>query len=632
MNEFGDSIVNPSANRTFDDVLLSRRNLIKGGLGAWAMSMVGTVAALNASSNDKSAFSFASVPVSTQDRVVVPPGYEVDLVIAWGDPINGTSPTFKTDASNTAAEQALQAGMHHDGMHFFAERDRSDRGVLVMNHEYADDGLLHTQGMRVWTAEQVAKSQAAHGVSVLSIERVQGRWTITPSPYMRRITASTPIRISGPASAHALMRTAADPRGTTALGTFNNCANGHTPWGTYLACEENFNGYFVNASLSIPKDQARYGITKDGFGYRWHEHDARFDAREHPNEPNRFGWVVEIDPFNPASPPVKRTALGRFKHEGATVTLARDGRVVVYMGDDERNEYIYKFVSARPFDARDPNANRDLLDDGTLYVARFEADGDGQWRALTFGRDGLVPEAGFNDQAEVLIKARLAADVLGATKMDRPEWIAVHPQSREVYVSLTNNSQRGTRSAVDAANPRENNVFGHIVRWNEANNDPAALTFSWNVFILGGNPMQADASKRGTIRGDAFGSPDGLSFDSAGTLWIQTDVSTTTLDKGDYAGLGNNQMLAADTKTGETRRFLVGPRGCEITGVTWTPDRTAMFINVQHPGETPNERSDPAHPTAISDWPHVQFPRSPAGRPRSATVVIRRGDGGPING
>jgi hypothetical protein len=350
---------------------------------------------------------------------------------------------------------------------------------------------------------------------------------------------------------------------------------------------------------------------------------------------------VEIDPFDPVSTPVKRTALGRFSHEGAVHALARDGRVVVYSGDDARNEYVYKFVSRRRFAPRYPAANRDLLDEGTLYVAQFQADGAGRWVELTFGRNGLTPANGFGDQAEVLIHTRQAADRVGATMMDRPEWIAVHPHTGEVYCSLTNNKSRGgtTRNAadgstpvgsasppVDAANPRADNIFGHIIRWREADGDAAATRFEWDVFIQCGDPAHPDPNKRGDIRGDLFAAPDGLWIDAGGRLWIETDISPSALYKGDYAVMGNNALLCADPASGEVRRFLTGPRGCEITGAIQTPDGRTMFVNVQHPGENPGERSDPANPKAHSTWPDG----AQGGRPRSATLAIRRRDGGPI--
>jgi secreted PhoX family phosphatase len=299
--------------------------------------------------------------------------------------------------------------------------------------------------------------------------------------------------------------------------------------------------------------------------------------------------------------------------------------VVVYMGDDERFEYVYKFVSRDRYLPGDRAAHRRLLEHGTLSVARFDADGTGQWLELAHGRNGLDAAAGFPSQAEILIDTRTAADRVGATKMDRPEWVAVHPRTGEVYCTLTNNANRGQTDhpGPDPANPRASNVFGHVVRWREEGGQPAATRFAWDVFLLCGDASVADAAKRGTIKGDSFGSPDGLWVDPRGVLWIQTDAAPSALGRGDYAGLGNNQMLAADPATGEVRRFLTGPRGCEVTGVVTTPDGTSMFVNVQHPGEPDNARNDPARPTAVSAWPD-------GGRPRSATIVIRRRDGGVI--
>jgi secreted PhoX family phosphatase len=620
--------VNPTSGAAFGDVVaarLTRRRLLQGGAAAAVLAMLrrpGTAA---------SPLGFTGVPVSTADTVAVPPGYVSEVLYAWGDPVSD-GPPFKPDASDTVADQERQAGMHHDGIHYFplpAGAATSTRGLLAVNHEYTDDGLLHVGGMEPWTADKVAKSQAAHGVSVVEVALVDGHWTVVrPSPYARRITARTPMGVDGPAAGHPRLRTAADPEGRTILGTINNCAHGVTPWGTYLTCEENFNGYFVNDSDPIPAAQRRYGITKTGFRYRWHEHDPRFDAASHPNEPNRFGWVVEIDPYDPVRPPVKHTALGRFKHEGATVTLARDRRVVVYMGDDERFEYVYKFVSHHPYTAADRAGNAGLLAEGTLYVARFDASGGGAWIELTHEKNGLDAAAGFPGPADILIDTRAAADLVGATRMDRPEWIAVHPQTGEAYCALTNNTQRGTdgRPATDRANPRAANVFGHILRWRERGRDAAALAFDWDVFVLAGDGDHPEPGKRGTVKGDSFGSPDGLWIDPSGVLWIQTDVSTSVLNRGDYARLGNNVMLAADPVTGDVRRFLSGPSGCEITGVIATPDGRTLFVNIQHPGETASERGDPARPTAVSTWPDG----AAAGRPRSATIVIRKRDGGVI--
>ena len=630
--------LNPSINPSFQDILqarLSRRNLLKGAAtlaaaGAFPLSLAGCA---TGGLKRTGMLGFNRVPLSMADTVRVPDGYTSSVLLAWGDPIGHVSgsPAFKPDASNTAEEQALQVGMHHDGMHYFAlpyASAGSSSALLAINNEYSDDGLLHADGLANWSAEKVRKSQNAHGVTLVEIRATAQNWEVVrPSSYARRITARTPIALSGPAAGVAQIKTAADPSGTQCLGTLNNCANGYTPWGTYLTCEENWDMYFANSG-TLTADHRRNGIVAGGRGYRWHEFDERFDAGKHPNEPHRFGWVVEIDPYDPQSKPVKRTALGRFSHEGACHTVGRDGRVTVYMGDDRQFEYIYKFVSRDAWSASDRNANRNLLDHGTLYVAKFSDDGSGAWVALTFGQNGLDATSGFRDQADVLIRTRVAADVVNATKMDRPEWIAVHPGTQEVFCTLTNNVRRGVDKSpgTDAPNPRINNSFGHIIRWREQGGDPSALQFQWDIFVLAGDTQHADPAKRGNIKGDAFGSPDGLWFDDGGILWIQTDVSTSAMHKGDYEFMGNNQMLAADIHTGEIRRFLTGPNGCEITGITATPDSRTMFVNIQHPGETASERSDPNAPKAVSIWP--DGPKG--GRPRSSTIVIRKNDGGVI--
>ncbi len=634
---------NRSRNPQLSDLLIgrptdpTRRVVVKGALAAFLLSgsFASTTngAAASAATPGASGPGFTSIPVFADDAVHVAPGYRVRVLYRWGDEtgiVGAAAAPFKPDASNSAAEQALQAGMHHDGMHFFPlpkGSSTSDHGLLVINHEYTDDGLLHTDGMRTWSWEKVLKAQNALGLSVIEVRRQADTWQVVrPSPFARRITARSPIAVAGPAAGHTLLRTRGDPGAREVLGTLNNCAMGWTPWGTYLACEENFNEFFHHGGTPTPAER-RYGIRKGGQGYRWHEHDERFDAARHPNEPNRFGWVVEVDPYDAASTPVKRTALGRFKHESATVTLAADNRVVVYSGDDERFEYIYKFVSRGRFDPKTEAANRTLLDAGTLFVARFDANGRGRWIALAHGRNGLDASSGFADQGEVLVRTRQAADRVGATKMDRPEWIAVQPRSGEVYATLTNNSRRGRTGfpGADAANPRAPNIYGHILRWRERDGDAAAEAFDWSVFLLAGDPAQPDPAQRGTT-GLAFGGPDGLHFDSRGLLWIMTDVSGSRMARASFAGLGANQLLAADPVTGEVRRFLVGPRNCEITGLTQTPDGGTFFLNIQHPGEVPDARADPANPDRFSRWPDGRA----GARPRSATIVIQRSDGGPI--
>jgi uncharacterized protein len=619
----------------FDEVLtafLSRRRLIQGGVAALAVSMIegSPVAAAAESLGSRALLGFQGIPASDQDVVNVARGYSARVLYAWGDPISD-GPKWDPNVMDTWEDQEKQAGMHHDHIEFFPlpkGGNGSDRGLLAINHEYVDNGLLHVGGRNPWTAEKVKKAQAAHGVSVIEVQRgSNGQWSVVrPSSFARRITAYTPMRIAGPAAGSDLMRTAQDPAGSLALGTINNCAGGKTPWGTYLACEENFNGYFSNKG-TIPALQRRYGILATS-EYAWEAFDGRFDAAAHPNEPNRFGWVVEVDPFDPNSTPVKRTALGRFKHEGATVTVATDGRVVVYMGDDERFEYIYKFVSQDVYKPGDAAANRDLLDRGTLYVARFNADGSGEWLELTHGKNGLDEAAGFRNQADVLVNARGAGDKVGATKMDRPEWIAANPINREIAIALTNNTNRAAanQAAVDKANPRASNVYGHIVRWNESGNNHTATQFAWNIFVLAGDSRQTDANKKGNIKGDAFGSPDGLWYDNRGVLWIQTDISASVLYGADYVNIGNNQMLAADPATGEVRRFLTGPRFCEVTGVTSTPDGRTLFVNIQHPGEPGTGENNPSNPGANSTWPDGPG----IGRPRSGTLVITKDDGGVI--
>jgi secreted PhoX family phosphatase len=457
--------------------------------------------------------------------------------------------------------------------------------------------------------------------------------------------------IAGPARGSSLLKTKYSPKGTRTRGTVNNCANGYTPWDTYLTCEENWAGYFYNTvTTDRPREHSRYGVPNSaaatyGWGTRPEDKYARFNAtpstpdfydvqgalQDYRNEANNFGWVVEIDPFDPKSTPKKRTALGRFSHEGAWVAPTTIGKpVVVYMGDDSRGEYMYKFVSKKPF-APWEACGDEYLDEGTLYVARFNEDGTGQWIALTFGKNGLTPANGFNSQADVLVNTRSAADYVGATRLDRPEWAVVDERSGHVYLTLTNNSARGTgNQPVDPANPRAGNPDGHIVRWREDRGRFWETEFTWEIFVFGGPTLQTVQSlgavapynanpayaaqifpgteKQAYLSDDAtFNSPDGLWVDShTGLVWIQTDGYSNTA-----RGFGNQQMLAANPETGIVKRFLVGPKGCELTGITATPDRRTLFVNIQHPDGT---------------WPNINGET----RPRSATLVITKDDGGVI--
>ncbi len=649
-----DIISNPSNNETFEQIVsarISRRGFLGSSLALTAATSLGGVSSLlqavpaNAHGR-RQLLGFEGIPVSEVDAVVVPDGYTAKVLISWGDPVS-SGPAFLPNAGNSAAEQAVQWGMHNDGMVYFPIRG-SRRGLLVQNNEYTDDVLLFPDGTANWNQEKTNKSLAAHGVSIIEIKKSRGpdreddedddddhdhrggrrarEWhVVRPSKYARRITGMTPITIGGPAAGDVRLRTSADPTGRLALGTLNNCAMGYTPWGTYLACEENFNGYFRTATPPVAGSiEARYGLSTGGFGYLWHTTDKRFRVAEEPNEPNRFGWVTEIDPFKPNAMPVKRTALGRFKHEGAWVQEARDGRVVVYSGDDEQFEYIYRYVSNLPW-RKAIKQGISPLDDGILYVAKFSEDGTGQWLPLTAENPAL---AGWSIN-DILINTRTAADRVGATKMDRPEWIDTFPESLTAIATLTNNSRRGTGTnpPTDLMNPRPANLYGHIITWSYRR-DWTEPTFRWDIFALAGDP--ANPAHASTIVGDKYGSPDGIYVAPSGRLWIQTDVSGSSVNPenraGAYNGFGNNQMLCADPVTRETRRFLVGPNVAEITGVFVTPDERTMFVGIQHPGEAPTGVNDPANPKRYSSWPDG----ATGGRPRSSTIVITKDDGGPI--
>lgn len=619
---------------------------------------------------------------SRRDALELAPGHRYDLIARWGDPLwrgdrGLDAATLRRGGllePDAAAAQARRFGTNCDGVAFFPLGGRGSRqGLLCVNHEYVDIELCFT-GLPRDARERIlarpdwirrnpgaaAWMQAAHGVSVLQVERtLRGRWRhVVGSRFARRITATTPCDIHGPARGHELLRTRADPSGTRALGTFANCAGGRTPWGTYLTSEENIDDYFGGASSWLAgagtdddatrAAHARFPLPERS-AYGWEHVDARFDLRQEPREALRCGWMVEIDPRDPARPPRKRTALGRFCHEGANTIVARDGRVAAYMGDDDPFEYVYKFVTRERFDPRNPAASRDLLDTGTLYVARFDADGRGVWLPLVHDERGpLNAAAGFRDQGEVLIKCRAAADLLGATPMDRPEDVEPSPVSGRVYIACTKNgarerdSRQGTWTnrrielGTDAANPRPLNDFGHVIELVEEGDEATATRFRWNVFLLAGDPAApgsrfltrsedlvaghlgrtdvycagyADASQVSPIA-----CPDNLGFDPQGRLWIVTDA-----EPGLVAHNGCFVVPTEGPDRGRLRQIASGPVGCELAGCEFTPDGRTLFLSVQHPGEGGTIDAP------ISHWPDGGD--LPA---RASLVALSREDGGPL--
>ena len=612
-----DELNDPRDGPTGFERVVSRRRFLSGAaaLGA-AGAFFGLGAFRPAHAGGTGGLGFEPVAANSLDTVTVPPGFSWRNVIAWGDPLWSDGKPFDHATRGTGASQERAFGDNNDGMSAFFTDGRT---VLAVNNEYVNRSIIY--GNRATrlpeNADDVRKGKAGHGVSVFEIEMAEGGWRpVLDSPLNRRITADTPVEITGPARGHELLKTAADPKGTTALGTWNNCGNGRTPWDTYLACEENFNGYFSSSDpdFAVPDAMKRYGVGLKDWGYAWATADERFDISKHPNEPNRAGYVVEIDPLDPDSAPKKRTALGRFKHENAEVVTAGNGHVVVYMGDDERGEFIYRFVSEGRYVEGGDNSG--LLERGTLSVARFDEDGGGEWLALTPETTGMA------SAAEVAVLTRMAGSAVGATTMDRPEWVAAHPKRAEIYCCLTNNKNRGKKpnkggdpTPVGGPNPRAGNKYGQIVRWRPAGGDHTAAGFEWDLFVVAGNPAVHDGANAGSANvtpDNMFNSPDGLVFDSKGGLWIQTDGKYT--DEGDFAGQGNNQMLYADPDTGAINRFLVGPKECEVTGLCWSEDRKTMFVGLQHPGEKGGSR----------------FPGGGGTAPRSTVIAVTRDDGGEI--
>lgn len=759
---------NTSDNIHFRDILeqhISRRSLIsKTASGAVALTLASTLTGCNDDDNSNNnetpttptnpdkkpeKLTFNAVAKNLNDIVTVPEGYQATVLYALGDSINPAYPEWDDNNIPSGPSFQFRSGDCHDGMHFFGlnaatqrfDENVSDRGLLVMNHEYINPTFLHPKGPTKVDGrrpeDEVIREVNAHGVSVIEIKKDQATQkveVVKNSVFNRRITGSTVMDFAGVAAGSTLLATGYSPAGRQTRGTHNNCGNGYTPWGTYLTTEENFIGYFKRSGtdkyqrtateeialkryglgLSIdyqyeknadgtPKknekgeiiyildaqknkipsldeqgriqylntnsryawETAKGGVESQDLYDRWNA-DVKTDtaSSDYRNGPNTFGWMVEIDPFDGRQNPVKRTSLGRFAHEDSACRAVAGQPLAFYMGDDSRGEYIYKFVSDAKWDTKDVNggyrAGDKYMNAGKLYVAKFNNDGSGQWIELSYGKNGLDQSNTvypFSSQADVVTFARLAADSVGATKMDRPEWCTVNPENGEIYVTLTNNSNRGSSYPTDAANPRayedlynnekvqKGNVNGHIIRFRETGDLTTAESFKWDIYLFGAEAsMASNINLSGLTDNNDLSSPDGMWFDPRGVLWIQTD-------DGAYTDVTNCMMLAAlpgqigdgvkattsngtETLVGKKvtddtlRRFLTGPKECEITGIAMTPDYKAIFINVQHPGE---DSADYATPN--SHWPATQTnPANTTARPRSATVVITRKDGGVIAG
>ena len=575
------------------------------------------------------AFSFPEITRGMDQTHHVAEGYRADILLRWGDPLWSDSPAFEP-LNQSAAAQARQFGYNNDFVGFVPldpAPDGAPRGLLCVNHEYTSTHLMFP-GLReddpTGITREIALTEiAAHGGTIAEIRKQSGGWRpVIGSPFNRRLTADTPMLVTGPAAGHPRLQTAADPTGTRVLGTLNNCAGGITPWGTWLMAEENINGNFMG---DLPKDHPetdnhkRMGVP--GGWYGWGKYIDRFDVSKAPNEPNRFGWIVEVDPMDPASTPKKRTALGRFKHEGAESVVAPDGRLVLYSGDDQRFDYVYKFVSAGRYDPANRSANMDLLDAGTLYCARFNEDGTVTWLPLIFGAGPLTPANGFRSQADVLIETRRAGDLLGATPMDRPEDIEPDARSGRVWVMLTNNDRRKP-DQVDAANPRHSNRFGHIIEITEPGGDFTSETSRWEILVRCGDPSIAEVGATWnpfTSENGWLASPDNCAIDAKGRLWVSTDGND---DTGAADGLW---AIETDGKRrGSGRHFFRAPVGAELCGPRFTPDGETLFVAVQHPGD--GEGASFSSPT--TRWPDF----TDASPPRPSVMVITRMDGGAIGG
>lgn len=602
---------------------ISRRGLLGGAAGMLTLAPVLSACATSPDRGSSSVFDFPEIERGGGITHVVPDGYRAEVLLRWGDPLFGDAPEFAPTAQSSEA-QRRQFGYNCDYIAFFAlPGARRRRALICVNHEYTIGSLMFDDYANV-TEASCAVERAAHGVSIVEIELVDDVWRVVrDSGFNRRISADTPMALTGPAAGHARLATIDDPTGRAVVGTFNNCAGGKTPWGAYLAAEENINAYFLGALPDGHQEAGnhrRFGLPIPAeMAFQWGRYDPRFDLARSPNEPNRFGWMVEIDPRDPNAVPKKRTALGRFKHEGAESVIAPDGRVVLYMGDDQRFEYVYKFVTRGRFSASDPDRNRDLLDEGTLYVARFQENGELEWLPLVYGQGPLIPANGFQSQADVLIETRRAADLLGATPMDRPEDVQPNARTGRVYIMLTNNTARSA-TQTNAANPRASNAAGHIIEIIEPDGDFSATRSRWEVLVLCGDPSQSEGGARWNVATSPhgwFAAPDNCTIDPRGRLWVATDGNEAT-----GANDGLWAMVTEGAMRGAGRAFFRAPIGAEVCGPCFSDDGRTLFLSVQHPGEGSTIQAPSTR------WPDFDD----ATPPRPAVLAIRRVDGGLIGG
>lgn len=626
---YSDPTDSPEAETCFANILekrLNRRSLIKNGAVVGTSFLLGACAEPPSSISGKTAqpaasssLTFTELAHGLDEYFAVAPGYDHQVLIRWGDPL---FPTAEFDpAAQTEDRQLRSFGYNCDFVGFtpLPEGSRtSDTGLLTVNHEFTNPELMFPgapEGTGL-DAEQTKVDIAAHGLSVVEIQKRDGKWEANrQSGFNRRITPNTPMRFSGPAAGHPRLRTNQSPDGVATFGTYGNCAGGVTPWGTVLTAEENVDAYFSGdpAKCDEAENYQRFGM----FGNKksWHKYFERWDLAKSPREPLHVGWIVEIDPYDPASTPVKKTALGRCKHEACNVSINTDGRAVAYTGDDQKFEYIYKFVSREKFDPQNRKANFQLLDDGTLYAAKFHGDGTLRWLPLVYGNAPLNEANGFSSQADVVLDVRKAADLLGATKMDRPEDIEMNPVNGHVYAMLTNNDRREA-DGIDSANPRGKNRDGHIIDFWPENNDHASEVFRWDIFLLAGDPEKTDVMYHENISPNGWLScPDNCAFDNHGNLWIATDGAET---RGIADGVWATEVSGPNKAL--TKRFIRTPRNAELCGPFFTADNKNFFCAVQHPADG----SDFNNPS--TRWPDFKDDVPP----RPSVVVVTKKDGGVI--